>query len=41
MAIHTVAVGNYKEKADFVDFLGDLSRKNNGEYIAMFASQTP
>ena len=41
MAIHTVAVGNYKEKADFVDFLGDLSRKNNGEYIAMFAPPTP
>ena len=41
MAIHTVAVGNYKEKADFVDFLGGLSRKNNGEYIAMFAPPTP
>jgi F0F1-type ATP synthase membrane subunit b/b' len=41
MVIHTVAVGRYNDNRSFVSFLLDLSTKNNGNYVAKFAPQTP
>jgi len=37
MAIHTVAIGRYQDKPDFVDFLRALSLKNKGDHFAKFA----
>ena len=41
MVIHTVAVGRYNVDTAFVQFLTDLSKKNNGNYVAKFAPPTP